>query len=391
VDIVDAALRKARELELRPPTVTVLDPGGHALVVKREDGAGILRPQIAHAKAWGCLGTGAGEFSVPASVAASAAQVDAIVSSASIGQAEGTPDSFTKDRDAVAVMTKALGDSGKPLIFTSGSAIFGVFTKGEASPPIFDEDHPVPLLASVFAPPEAEVPPPFIEAFGGAMAARAETEATVLKAVGVRGIEIRPGLVYGDGKGYDLPNLIALAKKYRAAPHLGAGRVRQGYVHIDDLVGLYVLALERAPAGAILHAVTGEIALGDLAAAVSRLVRAAGRTEALSLMEVYARGGGGGACQSISVSPARGPARPWAGFRPDTTYWKIRSTALTPRESSARGVGCPVGAHQLKKAVCERVTTPQFSAPLCVFRPLLGTTWKRGYTSPMGMARTQPS
>jgi hypothetical protein len=27
-----------------------------AVVVKREDGAGILRPQIAHAKAWGCLG-----------------------------------------------------------------------------------------------------------------------------------------------------------------------------------------------------------------------------------------------------------------------------------------------------------------------------------------------
>jgi uncharacterized protein GlcG (DUF336 family) len=59
-DVVDAALNRARELELRPLTITVLDPGGHPLVVKREDGAGILRPQIAHAKAWGCLGTGAG-------------------------------------------------------------------------------------------------------------------------------------------------------------------------------------------------------------------------------------------------------------------------------------------------------------------------------------------
>lgn len=59
-EIVDSALRKARELELRPLTVTVLDPGGHPVVVKREDGAGILRPQIAHAKAWGCLGTGQG-------------------------------------------------------------------------------------------------------------------------------------------------------------------------------------------------------------------------------------------------------------------------------------------------------------------------------------------
>lgn len=59
-DIVDAALREARELGLRPLSITVLDPGGHPVVVKREDGAGILRPQIAHAKAWGCLGTGSG-------------------------------------------------------------------------------------------------------------------------------------------------------------------------------------------------------------------------------------------------------------------------------------------------------------------------------------------
>jgi len=59
-EIVDAALSHARELGLRPLTVTVLDPGGHPLVVKREEKAGILRPQIAHAKAWGCLGTGHG-------------------------------------------------------------------------------------------------------------------------------------------------------------------------------------------------------------------------------------------------------------------------------------------------------------------------------------------
>jgi hypothetical protein len=135
-----------------------------------------------------------GDFADPVSLAAPAAQVDAIVSTASIGQVEGTPDSFAKDRDAVAVITKALGDSGKPLIFTSGSAIFGVFTKGEASPTIFDEDHPVPLPASVFAPPEVEIPAPFIDAFGGAMVRRVETETAVLKAGGVRGIAIRPGL-----------------------------------------------------------------------------------------------------------------------------------------------------------------------------------------------------
>src|SRR5216684_127969 len=134
-----------------------------------------------------------GDFANPASLAAPVTEVDAIVSLASLGQIEGTPESFAKDRDAVAVMIEGAGDAGKPFIFTSGSAIFGVFTKGEASPTIFDEDHPVPLPASVFAPPEVEIPAPFIDAFGGAMARRVETETAVLKAAGVRGITVRPG------------------------------------------------------------------------------------------------------------------------------------------------------------------------------------------------------
>jgi uncharacterized protein GlcG (DUF336 family) len=58
--IVDAALEKARELNCKPMTVAVLDAGGHLLSFKREDGSSIMRPQIAHAKAWGALGMGTG-------------------------------------------------------------------------------------------------------------------------------------------------------------------------------------------------------------------------------------------------------------------------------------------------------------------------------------------
>jgi hypothetical protein len=112
----------------------------------------------------------------PVSLAAPAAQVDAIVSTASIGQVESTPDSFAKDRDTVAVITKALGDSGKRSSSPAVRPSSGFFTKGEASPTIFDEDHPVPLPASVFASPEVEIPAPFIDAFGGAMVRRVETE-----------------------------------------------------------------------------------------------------------------------------------------------------------------------------------------------------------------------
>src|SRR5260370_13782626 len=53
----------------------------------------------------------AGDFADPASLAEPAAQVDAVVSTASIGQVEGSPDSFAKDRDAVTVMTTGCAQS----------------------------------------------------------------------------------------------------------------------------------------------------------------------------------------------------------------------------------------------------------------------------------------
>jgi uncharacterized protein GlcG (DUF336 family) len=58
--IIEAALGRGRELDCEPLTVAVLDPGGHVVALQREDGSGILRPQIAHAKAWGALGMGFG-------------------------------------------------------------------------------------------------------------------------------------------------------------------------------------------------------------------------------------------------------------------------------------------------------------------------------------------
>ena len=58
--IVDIALKKGRETNCAPLTVAVLDSGGHLVAFKREDRSGILRPDIAMAKAWGALGMGFG-------------------------------------------------------------------------------------------------------------------------------------------------------------------------------------------------------------------------------------------------------------------------------------------------------------------------------------------
>jgi uncharacterized protein GlcG (DUF336 family) len=56
--IASATLDQGRTVGAAPLTVAVLDAGGHLVVLKRDDGSGILRPQIAQAKAWGALGMG---------------------------------------------------------------------------------------------------------------------------------------------------------------------------------------------------------------------------------------------------------------------------------------------------------------------------------------------
>ncbi len=58
--IADAAIAEGRRLDLAPLSVAVVDAGGHLLVFQREEKAGLLRFDIAHAKAWGSLGMGFG-------------------------------------------------------------------------------------------------------------------------------------------------------------------------------------------------------------------------------------------------------------------------------------------------------------------------------------------
>lgn len=58
--IVDAALADGEQRDLQPLCVVVLDAGGHALALKRHERASINRPEIATAKAAGCLGMGFG-------------------------------------------------------------------------------------------------------------------------------------------------------------------------------------------------------------------------------------------------------------------------------------------------------------------------------------------
>lgn len=58
--IVDAALAKGRALDLKPLGVAVLDPRGCLKAYKAEDGATLIRMDVAIGKAWGTLGMGYG-------------------------------------------------------------------------------------------------------------------------------------------------------------------------------------------------------------------------------------------------------------------------------------------------------------------------------------------
>jgi uncharacterized protein GlcG (DUF336 family) len=56
--ILSAALAAARAAGMPPVTVAVLDAAGHLVALQREDGASMLRNDIAIGKAWAAVGMG---------------------------------------------------------------------------------------------------------------------------------------------------------------------------------------------------------------------------------------------------------------------------------------------------------------------------------------------
>ena len=57
--IIAAALARSTEAGYKPMAVAVLDDAGHVKAVQRQDGASMLRVDIATGKAWAAIGMGA--------------------------------------------------------------------------------------------------------------------------------------------------------------------------------------------------------------------------------------------------------------------------------------------------------------------------------------------
>jgi nucleoside-diphosphate-sugar epimerase len=181
-------------------------------------------------------------------IAQAAEQCDAVVNTAS-----------ADETFPVEAILKGLGRSGKPFIHTSGTSVISDRAAGEYSDAVFHEDSPFEPL------PERML--------------RVALDRAVLTAGrnGIRSVVIRPSLIYGRGHGLNpnsiqIPRLIVLAKKHGIARHVGRGLNVWSHVHIDDVVDLYLRALDQAPPGSLFYAENGEAAWKTLASAIGRLL-----------------------------------------------------------------------------------------------------------------------
>jgi len=183
-------------------------------------------------------------------------------------------------KGAATALLDALAGSGKPFIHTSGSSIVGTRSKGQRSDAVFDEDTP-------FTPSPAR-------------AARVALNELILsyRDKGCRPVIICPSLIYGIGHGagrdsVQVPLLINLAKKRGNAAHAGLGENIWSNVHIDDLVMLYALAIEEAPAGAFYFAENGENSMREVCVSINRMLGFAGPPSSMSMEEAAAEWGEG--------------------------------------------------------------------------------------------------
>ena len=172
-----------------------------------------------------------------------------------------------------------LSGTGKVFIQTSGSSVVSTYDQGEYLDRVFHEDTPITPM------PEK--------------ATRVAIDEQVLGAalVGVRSVVIRPSLIYGRGIGVasssvQIPKLIEQAQK-GVARHIGRGLNVWSNVHITDVVDLYVLALEHAPAGSLFYAENGEESMKSAVEAISRMLGLGGRTEDWPVEEAAAALGPG--------------------------------------------------------------------------------------------------
>jgi nucleoside-diphosphate-sugar epimerase len=158
------------------------------------------------------------------------------------------------DRRAVETLGEALAGSDRPLVIASG-------TLGLAHGRTATES-------------DGRGPDPEAAALGGGPLTRLGTAqlALALADRGVRSSVVRlPPTCHGQGDEGFISMLVEIARNRGVSGYVGDGSNRWPAAHRTDAARLFAMALERAPAGAALHAVAEEgVAIRDVAEAIGR-------------------------------------------------------------------------------------------------------------------------
>ncbi|PIG90990.1 NAD-dependent epimerase/dehydratase family protein [Gloeocapsopsis sp. IPPAS B-1203] len=176
-----------------------------------------------------------GDLQNPESFIAAARQTDGVIHTAFIHDFDDWVGAVQTDCRVIAALTSALAGSGKPLIATSDTSVLG-----DTGAEIADENY---AIATNFF-----------------LAERAKAEAAAIHASkqNIRSVVLRlPLYIYGRGGGTSyIPMRVQEARETGVAYYIAPGAHQVSAVDVDDVAQLYVLALEKAPAGSIFHAAT---------------------------------------------------------------------------------------------------------------------------------------
>ncbi|WP_226572523.1 NAD-dependent epimerase/dehydratase family protein [Mangrovibacter yixingensis] len=182
--------------------------------------------------------------------------------------------------DIAARLLKRLRGSGKTFIYTSGAGYLASPVVGGHSVGDFVYTEDFPCDESPFFPERLSI---------NRMVLRAARE-------NVRSVVLVPAMVYGEGKlinreSKQLPMLTHMAQERGYAEYLGEGAHRWSHVHIDDMVALFLLALEHAKPGSLFYAENGQVAFRELAQAIQRGSRLEGEPRSLTFETAVATWG----------------------------------------------------------------------------------------------------
>jgi nucleoside-diphosphate-sugar epimerase len=163
-----------------------------------------------------------------------ASAADGVIHAAYIHDFSRMEHAAQTDLQAIETLGAVLEGSSRPLVITSGT---GILRPGHVA----TEDDMREVAADAHP------------------RAASEQAARALASNGVRVSIVRPGAsVHGVGDHGFVPYLIGIARDKGVSAYIGDGDNRWPAVHRLDAANLYRLALEKAPAGAALHAVADE-------------------------------------------------------------------------------------------------------------------------------------